>query len=88
MPNELIRLAQFFGFAAAAERLHTIATGPLMTRYSKALEYDYSPSLRRELIAEAGAAHRADIDSALAMLNRASEKSPLLERALERAKES
>jgi hypothetical protein len=85
MPNELIRLAQFFGFAATAERLHAIATGPLMTRYSKALEYDYSPALRRELIAEAGAAQRADIDSALAMLSRAAEKSPLLARALARA---
>jgi hypothetical protein len=85
MPNELIRLTQFFGFAATAERLHAIATGPLMARYSKALEYDYSPSLRRDLIAEAGAAHRVDIDSALAMLSRAAEESPLLARALARA---
>ena len=88
MPNELIRFAQYFGFAATAERLHAIATGPLMSRYSKALEYDYSPALRRDLIAEAGAAHRADIDSALAMLDRAAEKSPLLARALARSGES
>ena len=88
MPNELSRAAQIFEFAAPADRIHAIATGPLMRRYSKALEYEYSPSLRRELIAEAEATHRADIDSALAMLNDAAEKSPLLARALERAKES
>ena len=88
MPNELIRLAQFFGFAATAERLHAVATGSLMARYSKALEYDYSPALRRDLIAEADAAHRVDIESALAMLGRAAEKSPLLARALARSGES
>ncbi|HEX6217776.1 MAG TPA: hypothetical protein VFZ35_00700, partial [Sphingomicrobium sp.] len=58
--------------------------GPLMRRYSKALEYDYSPQLRSDLIAEASAAHRADIDGALAMLGTAAQDSPLLGRALER----
>lgn len=85
MPNELLRIAQLFGFDAPADRIHAIATGPLMRRYSKALEHDYSAELRRELIAEAEGAHRADIDSALAMLQSAAEKAPLLERALRRA---
>jgi len=88
MPNELIGLAAFFGFDAPADRLHSIATGPLIGRYSKATEYEYGPSLRRELIEEAAAAHRADIESALAMLDHAAEKSPLLARALDRSKES
>lgn len=85
MPGELARVADFFSFDAEPARIQAIANGPLMGRYSKAPEYDYSPSLRRELIAEAEAANRADIDSALAMLRRAAEKSPLLERALNRA---
>jgi hypothetical protein len=85
MPNELLRVAQFFGFDAPADRIHAIATGPLMRRYSKAIEHDYSAELRRELIAVAQGAHRGDIDSALAMLQSAAEKSPLLERALRRA---
>jgi hypothetical protein len=85
MEAELARTAGFFGFAADEERLAEVARGPLMGRYSKALEYDYSPSLRAELIAEAGAAHAADIDGALAMLHRAAEKSALLARALSRA---
>jgi len=83
MKGELARIASFFGFAT--DRIETIASGPLMRRYSKATEYEYSPSLRRDLIAEAEAANRADLDGALAMLQSAAENSPLLERALRRA---
>ena len=85
MPDALARVATLLGFGPPADRIHALATGPLMQRYSKALEYDYSPSLRRDLIAEAAAANRADMNSALAMLNDAAEKSPLLARALSRA---
>ena len=83
----LARIADSFGFDAPAGRLAEIAAGPLMSRYSKALEHDYSPGLRRELLAQADRDHHADIDSALAMLERAAEKSPLLARALQRAKD-
>ena len=85
MAGELARVATLFGFAAQAEQIQSIATGPLMSRYSKATEFEYSPSLRRDLIAEATEANRADIDSALAMLQSAAENSPLLERALDRS---
>jgi hypothetical protein len=88
VPSELVRTAAFFGFSADDAELRAIATGPLMARYSKAPEYDYSPALRSELIAEAGAYHQEAIDDALAMLARAAEKSPLLARALERAGEA
>jgi hypothetical protein len=83
MASELTGIATFFGFAT--DGLGAIASGPLMRRYSKATEYDYSPSLRRDLIAEAEAANRADLDGALAMLQSAAETSPLLARALRRA---
>ncbi len=83
MPREMARVADFFGFAI--DELPAIATGPLMGRYSKATEFDYTPSLRRDLIAEADAANRADIDSSLAMLHSAADKSPLLTTALRRA---
>jgi hypothetical protein len=85
MPAELSRVARFFGFAAEPGQLAALATGPLMGRYSKALEFEYSAGLRRDLIAEADAANRAAIDDALAMLGCAAEKSPLLARALSRA---
>jgi hypothetical protein len=83
MPAELKKVAEFFGFATDA--IDSIASGPLMRRYSKATEYDYSPSLRRDLIAEAEAANRADLDGALAMLQSGVDNSSLLARALRRA---
>jgi hypothetical protein len=85
MSDELGRIAAFFGFAADADAIRSIAQGPLMTRYSKALEYDYSAELRRELIAEAAAQHRSAMDGALAMLHSAAEKAPLLASAIARA---
>jgi len=78
-------LAQFFGFQASAERVREIANGPLLSRYSKATEYEYSPQLRREILQEAEARHRDDIESALAMLNEASETAPMLRKSLDRA---
>lgn len=86
MGRELERVSEFFGFDT--RRAREIAAGPLMRRYSKAPEYEYSPALRRDLIDEAYAANRADIDRALAMLQSASERSPLLKRALERSGEN
>jgi hypothetical protein len=83
MPAELKQVAEFFGFPT--DGIDAIASGPLMRRYSTATEYEYSPSLRRDLIAEAEAAHRADLDGALAMLQSAAENSPLLAKALRRA---
>ena len=81
------RIAGHFGFATDESLLTGIVSGPIPRRYSKAMDYDYSPELRRQLIAEAAAANDADIDSALAMLDKASKTSPLLERALKRARE-
>jgi hypothetical protein len=59
-----------------------------MGRYSKAMEYEYGASLRRELIGEAAERFASDIERALAMLTSGAQKSPLLGRALDRAKES
>jgi hypothetical protein len=87
MEAELARVVAFFGFTADADRIRALATGPLMSRYSKALEHEYSAGLRQELIAEASERFAREIDGALAMLHAAAEKSPLLSRALERAGE-
>ena len=59
-----------------------------MTRYSKALEYEYSPALRCELIAQEMRLGGREIDGALAMLRANAEKSLLLARALERTREA
>lgn len=84
----LERVAGFFSFFASTEQVKKVAESPLISRYSKALEYDYSAGLRRDLIAEAYGQSRNAIDGALAMLRAAAEKSPLLARALARGEEN
>lgn len=85
MPAELDRVAAFLGAPAVPETVRRVAEGPLMKRYSKALEYDYSAQLRRDLIEEAAAHSRSAIDGAIAMLRSAAEQSPLLASAMARA---
>jgi hypothetical protein len=80
-------VAAFFGFGAEEDRLTAIAAGPLMRRYSKDPNYEYSPSLREDLIEQERRIQGREIDAALAMLRAASEKSPLLARALARAED-
>jgi len=82
--TSLIEVAHHCGFELSPVNAEAIVTGPLMRRYSKALEYEYSPDLRRELQAEARQLHGREIDSALAMLAEASRGSPLLRQALGR----
>ena len=48
-----------FGFAATEDRLAKLATGPLMSRYSKDMSYEYSPALRHQLIEQEDAPARA-----------------------------
>lgn len=85
---DLTKITDFFGFGAETGLLETIARGPLMQRYSKDLSYDYSPRLRNELIAQELRLQGRDIEGALAMLQSAAEKSPLLAQALSRAQGS
>ena len=87
MPADLARIASHFGFTASDERLSELAAGPLMKRYSKDPNYEYTPKLRDDLIAQELRLQGRDIDGALAMLRAASEKSPLLARALSRAED-
>jgi hypothetical protein len=85
MPFELGRIARFFHFNEDEQQLTAIATGPLMGRYSKDLNHEYTPALRKAMIdQELGLQGRA-IDHAIAMLAAASENSTLLARALARA---
>ena len=84
MEAALAGIARFFGFDAPPATLREIISGPLMRRYSKAMEYEYSPQLRRDLLAQARGEFGREIDGALAMLDKAAEGSPLLARALAR----
>jgi hypothetical protein len=84
VPAALAKLSDFLGFHPPPGQIRAIAQGPLLSRYSKALEYEYSPSLRCELIEQEQRINGRQIDAALAMLNDAAQKSPLLARALAR----
>ena len=83
--EQLCDTAKFFGLSPKDDRIAEIVSGPLMNRYSKALEYQFGPDTRRQLLALAAQRHGASIATALAMLNRAAEKAPLLARALLRS---
>jgi hypothetical protein len=85
MTSALADLSAFFGLQPSAGQIDVIVQGPLLRRYSKALEYDYSPNLRRDLLADAGKRHASEIAQALRMLDSAAVHSPLLARALNRA---
>jgi hypothetical protein len=87
MAVSLGEVAAFFEIAATADQVSAVVRGPLMTRYSKGLDHEYSPNLRRDLIAGSTQHHRQDIERALAMLSEAAETSPLLARAMSRLEE-
>lgn len=85
MDAALAETAAFFGFEAEPDHFSEIVSGPLMRRYSKALEHDYSPDLRRAVIAQAEAEHGREIGEALVMLEVAAQESSLLAGAVKRS---
>lgn len=74
-----------FRLSPSAERLEQVAAGQLMLRYSKAQEYDYSPALRAELLADTMRVHLREIEAAVIALGDVARSAPLLDRALRRA---
>jgi hypothetical protein len=86
--DNLRRIALGLELEASADELAEVARSPLLKQYSKALEYDYSASLRSDLIAEAEEQFRSEIDGALDLLGQSAETSPLLAQALNRAGEN
>lgn len=85
MAGWLARMADHFGLTVSAEQIEEQLSGPLMRRYSKAMEYDYSPSLRAELLGQAVSQNLGEINAAMVALREAAKSAPLLDRALRRA---
>lgn len=85
LPGTLVEIARFFGFDAPEAQVAAVAGGPLLGRYSKAPEYEYSRELRNELLRASQERFKDEITDALAMLERAAEKAPLLARSLGRS---
>jgi len=82
--RHLAAIAGHFGHPAAGAE--AICSGPLMRRYSKALEYEYSPQLRREILADARRRHAGAIADALNWLGGLESRYPAVAQAIRRAR--
>lgn len=85
-PGELVATARFFGHdmdRAAAEQL---CAGPVMHRYSKAPEYEYSPGLREQILTQSRRENREAIADAMDWLAGIAAAYPPIAAALNRAR--
>ena len=79
-------VAAHFGQSPEDAIIRTIVEGPLMGRYSKALDYEYSPALRREILADARHRHGASIRDGLNWLAGIAGRYPAVADAIRRAR--
>ncbi len=86
--GHFLRIAGHFGPEAAPELARQICAGPLMNRYSKALEYEFSPADRQQILAEARWTHGSAIRDALHWLHGLGALYPAIFQALKRAQGS
>ncbi len=80
--EKLDAAARHFGCDLSADRCQSLISSPIMTRYSKAPEYDYSPSLREELLAEASQIHADDIRQTLLWVDQLAARFPKVAAAM------
>jgi len=62
------RIVGHLGISIEPARLAQIAAGPVLTRYSKAPEHEYSVGIRAELLRDARREHRGEIDRGMSWL--------------------
>ena len=82
----LAAVAAHFGHEADEAAIRAIVEGPLMGRYSKALDYEYSPDLRRRILAEARHRHGPAIRDGLNWLAGVAGRYPAVADAIRRAR--
>lgn len=83
-PIEQLRsTADHFGLETPSEELSRLVNGPIMNRYSKAPEYEYSSSLREDLLAEAAQNHSLAIRDTMQWVEKMAGQEQLISRALE-----
>jgi hypothetical protein len=75
-------LAGFFGEAVDEAEAARLAAHPLMSRYSKAAEHEYSRELREQLLAEARREHAPALSAALRWLDSAGRDSDAVAKAI------
>ncbi len=85
-PGEQLQLAaDHFGRDLSADKALGLVSGPIMTRYSKAPEFDYSASLREELLVEAAQIHADDIRQTLLWVEQLARRFPIVAAAMAKA---
>lgn len=83
-PARFRAIAAHFGHGADEATARAIVEGPLMGRYSKALDYEYSPALRREILADARYRHGPAIRDGLNWLAGLAGRYPAMADAIRR----
>ena len=82
-PAEQLQVAaEHFGKDLPVDQAENLVSGPIMTSYSKAPEYDYSASLREELLAEAAQIHADDIKQTLLWIDQLARQHPKVAAAI------
>lgn len=76
------RVAEHFQLPLESGWLTSIARSPVLTRYSKSPDFEYSPQLRRELLKESRRANAAQIAAGLRWLEKLAESQPAIARKL------
>ena len=83
--EQLQAAAKHFGRDLSADNARELVSSPIMTRYSKAPEFDYSASLREELLAEAAQIHADDIRQTLLWVDQLARRFPKVAAAMAKA---
>ena len=77
------RVLVHFELPAGAAQLAQLAASPVLARYSKALEHDYGPALRNQILADARRVHRDEIETGMRWLERLAGSERAVARALD-----
>lgn len=83
--EQLSIIARFLGHELAPHRASELVDGPIMQRYSKAPEHDFTPGLRAQLLEQTRRERGADISAAMKWLDKAGAAFDPVGRALNRA---
>lgn len=84
VPEGMARILGLFGLPADARYLSAVGRSPVLTRYSKAPEYGYTPEVRAEILRESRRDHREEIRRGLAWLERLARTSAAVAEVLAR----
>jgi hypothetical protein len=85
-PRYFGAIANHLGLDLAHGQARAICEGPLMRRYSKALEYDYGPEDRRATLAESRARNVRALADALDWLGGLASRYPAVAQAIRRSR--